>query len=287
MLMPNAFREILSDKKMFRTRVGNLLGLQVLRVALARAVPNRRRRARAQTDTSDVRSLLENGYCVIPGFLPHSQFQTVLAEYDAAMNSGLGGKKVIRDVHDYIRETVYITPENATAFPHTYAALHENKRLRELFLANEARAESSFAEGTFQVSYWRHYFDAQRNMSALESDHSNSDLHSDTFHTTSKAFLYLRATNDRNGAHKFAPRSHNLSTRRLWFEYVNSIGRQEESPRVMDDVLRRMGLTVIDLSYPENTLIVVNTFGFHGAGSFAPGQVRDVIYVQYRGHPFR
>ena len=279
--------EIFSPKKIFSTKIGNALGLQVCRVLLARVIANRRRRTYPWGSSKEEQALAEHGYAVIPEFLSQGDFQRVQQEYERAMGPIGTGRRVIRDTRGYIRESVYVSPQTASLFPHTYQFVYQNERLRTIFATSQACSNTSFDEGVFQAAFWRNYLDDEGSIDALESDHTNSELHADTFHTITKAFFYLEAADDGNGAHKYVPYSHLLCGRRLWFEYLNSIGPQEGSPRLTQEWLRRFGLPVVSLCYPPNTLIVVNTFGFHQAGSFARGRDRKVVYAQYRRDPFR
>jgi hypothetical protein len=277
-------RGVFSSEKLTRNPVANFLGLQVFRVALARFLSRRRRRRHTLVYDRHQESLISNGFCIIPGFLSPPEFGRLRKEFHAAFESETG-KKVIRDSKNYIRETVYVESSGAT--PEAYTSIHANSQLRELLRTPESIPVPMFPKGEFQVAFWRSYPDPERNVSAIQGTHTNSELHSDTFHTITKAFFYIEPVMQSNGAHRYAPHSHRLSFRRLWFEYCNSILQREGSPRVSERQRKFMNLAPLDFELPANTIIVENTFGFHGAGTIDPGQRRDLVYVQFRWPHFK
>ncbi len=209
-------RGVFSSEKLIRNRVANVLGLQVFRVALARFLSRHRRRMHTPVHDRYQESLISNGFCIIPDFLSPPEFARVREEFHATFESGTANKKVIRDSKNYIRETVYV--ESSAATPAAYKSIHANSRVRTLLLTPDSIPIPIFPKGEFQVAFWKSYPDPERSVSAIQASHTNSELHSDTFHTIAKAFFYVEPVTKSNGAHRYAPHSHRLSFRRLWFE---------------------------------------------------------------------
>lgn len=121
-----------------------------------------------------------------------------------------------------------------------------------------------------------------------------TQLHSDTFHPTAKAWLFLTDVGPYDGPFVYVPGSHRINRRRLvWLrrQSVESGARDclsvRGSLRVFRKALRRMG-------YPEprafavkkNTLIVADTSGFHARGESRHTSTRIEIWGYGRRNPF-
>lgn len=272
-----------SHQKLLPGMWKNLLGLQAFRVACARSI-SRRRLTEEMLHLPEEKALVRDGYCIILNFLPPDEFEKLRSEYKYTMNSTKNLKKVIKDSRGYIRETYYMD-NNKLTIPTAWTTIHQNSRLRRLLRVPEGVDEEDFVKGEFQVAFWRSYL-GETEIEAIQSDHTNVELHSDTFHTITKAFFYIEDTDKSNGAHRYVPGSHRLGLRRLIFEYLNSVFAHNGSPRVSERQLTWMGLEAKDLELPANTLIVENTFGFHGAGTIQPDACRELIYAQFRWPAF-
>jgi hypothetical protein len=119
--------------------------------------------------------------------------------------------------------------------------------------------------------------------------------HSDTFHSTAKAWLFLHPVAGDEGPFAFVPGSHQLSPARIAWERRQSIGAASHpdrlhargSFRATDDDLAEMGLGApIVATVPGNTLIVADTSGFHRRCASPQPTVRVEIYFSLRRNPF-
>jgi hypothetical protein len=121
-----------------------------------------------------------------------------------------------------------------------------------------------------------------------------TQLHSDTFHPTVKAWLFLTDVGPDDGPFVYVPGSHRINRRRLaWLRRqsmeAGSLDRLSArgSLRVTRKALRRMG-------YPEprafavkkNTLVVADTSGFHARGESRHASTRIEIWGYGRRNPF-
>lgn len=122
-----------------------------------------------------------------------------------------------------------------------------------------------------------------------------SDLHSDTFHATAKAWLFLNDVEEDDGPFCFVKGSHEISPQRLAWEKTisTSIDAVENkysrrgSMRVSTDQLAELG-------YPQptkmvvkaNTLVVANTQGFHARCASNKNTTRIEIHLSLRRNPF-
>ena len=120
-------------------------------------------------------------------------------------------------------------------------------------------------------------------------------LHSDTFQSTAKAWLYLEDVDVEDGPFVYVPGSHRMTPERLAWERAQSIDAAHAangihangSFRVTADALAAMGFPPPKpLPAKANTLIVADTRGFHARGKSAWPSVRPAIYATLRGNPF-
>ncbi len=121
------------------------------------------------------------------------------------------------------------------------------------------------------------------------------DFHSDTFHPTMKAWLFLDEVDAASGPFNYVPSSHWLSKARAGWEYEKSVAGRD-----LADTYARRGsfriapeeLTKLGFEEPKqfvvkaNTLVIADTFGFHRRGDAAPGTSRLAIYAYSRANPF-
>jgi hypothetical protein len=125
------------------------------------------------------------------------------------------------------------------------------------------------------------------------------DLHTDTFHPTVKAWLFLTDVEPDAMPFVYVPGSHLLTPQRLEWEREMSIAasrqpgaaaRQPDQQlirAISPSVLPELGLPPPRaISAPANTLIVADTFGFHARGASARPTTRVEIWALGRRNPF-
>ena len=97
-------------------------------------------------------------------------------------------------------------------------------------------------------------------------------FHSDTFHPTAKAWLFLRDVEEADGPFSFVPGSHRMTEGRLEWEYAQSVTATENrNPHHSGGSFRATKTELAAMGYPEavafpvraNTLVVADTHGFH------------------------
>ena len=120
-------------------------------------------------------------------------------------------------------------------------------------------------------------------------------MHSDTFHPTMKAWLFLQDVEEKHGPFTYVKGSHRLTMKRLKWEYARSV-----KARTIADGYSEKGsfradsndLDIMALPNPEGitvkagTLVIANTNGFHGRGQAEDGQSRLEIWAYSRHNPF-
>ena len=282
--------KILSNEKLIESKTSNRLGLQVGR-ALAARLALKIRRAQGLSPPNGVAQwadeLKAEGYCVVQNFLSPDVFDTVRAEFAGATSDEQAeGAKLYVDGYNLGMLAVPINSRTRDSYPATSEHLMGDRRWKEIFCAHEgARLEQFENLDRLEARFER--IKQHEGQPPPNKDFSTCILHADTFHTVTKAFFYLEATNERNGAFVFAPRSHRLNLRRLRFEYANSVGRFDRSPQPTDAELAEIGVEKRSICCPANTLMIVNPQGFHARGFVDPGFERHAIYWEFRSSPFR
>jgi hypothetical protein len=120
-------------------------------------------------------------------------------------------------------------------------------------------------------------------------------LHSDTFHPTAKAWMFLSDVGPEDGPFAYVPGSHRLTGERLAWEREQSLCARysadpmhgEGSFRVDEEGLAALGLPPpVRFAVPANTLIVADTSGFHARTASPEPTHRVEIYATLRRTPF-
>jgi hypothetical protein len=122
-----------------------------------------------------------------------------------------------------------------------------------------------------------------------------TNFHTDTFHSTTKAWYFLTDVAEDEGPFTYVPGSHRLTPERLEWEYRQSLTASTVkdrhhavgSFRVREDELARLGCRPpVKMAVPANTLVVADTHGFHARGPSARPTARPVIHAYIRRNPF-
>lgn len=140
-----------------------------------------------------------------------------------------------------------------------------------------------------------HYIQSIRNGVRAGAADPQKVLHSDTFHPTMKAWLFLEDVTAEQGPFTYVPGSHRLDLPRLRWEYRRSCvasglrdGYSEKgSFRVEEQELPALGLPPPQaFTVRANTLVVADTCGMHRRGDAVAGARRLEIWSYSRLNPF-
>ena len=121
------------------------------------------------------------------------------------------------------------------------------------------------------------------------------EIHSDTFHPSLKAWLFLTDVADDGRPLTYVPGSHILTPRRLAWEKEKSCTvvatgdrlSQRGSFRVSPEELPGLGLPApMRFAVPANTLVAVDTYGFHSRADADHPTLRVEIWAYARRNPF-
>jgi hypothetical protein len=267
------------DNPIIGSRWLNARGLHTWRMRNAdRLATSRRQRLAALISDEDRAAFDRDGYVLRRNFLPPAQFAALLQQvkaYRGMAREELQGDAVTRR----------IACDRATreAMP-ALSALQAQPAWRGLI-----RYAGSFdAEPLVYVqTILSHARPGDRDPQEV--------LHSDTFHATVKAWLFLSDVPADCMSFTYVPGSHQVTPQRLAWEKAQSLElsvrgdyrSRRGSLRILPEALPAIGLPPPkQLAVSANTLVVADTHGFHARGPSATPTQRVEIWAYGRRNPF-
>ena len=284
-LMPFWMAQVFSQEKFFARNpvIGNRWlnerGLHTARVAAAYRLSQARRRRLARLIPEDDRRRLDrDGFIVKRDFLPADIFEALVAQ---ARDLRAPAREMIEG--DTVTRHIALDPRVLDSMP---AARHllESPEYRNLI----SYAGSSSA---MPMVYLQTILSGAR---AGPPD-PQTDLHTDTFHPTVKAWLFLTDVAADAMPFVYVPGSHLLTPQRLDWERRMAIAASGGPPQnphklvraIAPETLAALGLPPPRaIAVPANTLVVADTFGFHARGPSARPTTRVEIWAMGRRNPF-
>lgn len=257
----------------------NKRGLHKKRVSLAASMAARRRSVLARSlSEEDRRSFDENGFFLTRNFLPDDVFKAMRDEvYRAPMDA-----REMRQGQTVTRMTP-IPPRVLASRPSLANAMRHPRAVAQLrYAASDGGQPLSFLQTVICES-------------SNTGEDPQTDVHADTFHSTSKAWLFLNDVGVDEGPFCYVPGSHRLTEQRLEWEYQCSLTASEDdrshhahgSFRVRPEELEQLGLPEpVRVAVPANTLVVADTFGFHARTPSSKPTTRVEIHWHMRRNPF-
>ena len=287
-----AARRVVTTDKIVRHRLLNALGCQVFRVAVAEALV-RRRRARWRDTLSDVeRALLRDGVATIENFTSPDVLQALLEEIERGEREFFT-KRPRPDKFGIVRQKIALF-KDPDRFPAATRAMLGSQQLLQLAKVGEGWSEhDDFTNHGADLRYERleQVVEPADVNPERDPEVSSGDMHADTFHYVTKAFLTLDDVTLENSPYTYAIGSHRLTLRRLVWEYRNSLRAEqyetdEYHNRAWDPDQHWLHMQPQPLQVKKNTLIVTNTFGFHRRGSMTKkGALRRMLRLDFRSNP--
>ena len=285
LLMPFWLAQVLTQEKFFArnpiigSRWLNERGLHTARVEVAHRLAARRRRRLGPLITAEDRETLDrDGFVVKRDFLPPDLFAD-LAEQIRALRTP--AREMIEG--DTVTRHIALDPPVLQRVP---AARH-------LLDMPAYRNLIGYAGSSAAVPMV--YIQTVLSGAVAGSPDPQRDLHTDTFHPTVKAWLFLTDATPDAMPFVYVPGSHRLSPQRLDWERRMSIRASERAGQpetrlvraISRDELNGLGLPEPEpIAAPANTLIVADTFGFHARGESARPTTRVEIWAFGRRNPF-
>jgi hypothetical protein len=256
----------------------NRRGLHAARLKVAHRLAWSRRRRLATAVPDEWRERFDrDGYVELRHFLPTDVFgrlQQALLTNQFETRQHQQGNTITR--------RVAVGPALLRRVPELRATL-EKPRLRALLAyVASTRAEPLFYVQTIVTGH------------AAGPPDPQLELHADTFHPSLKAWLFLTDVTDDQGPLTYVAGSHRLTPERLAWEQARSIDIEHSDPlsqrgslRIMPEELPALGLPQpTRFAVPANTLVVIDTCGFHARGSSDRPTMRAEIWAFARRTPF-
>jgi phytanoyl-CoA dioxygenase PhyH len=271
-------RRIFSSDKVVSSKALNVLGAQVFRTLVARIAYNLRRIIVPPAVAGEVAELRREGIVVWRDFLPRGQFERVRAEC-----ARLDGRRdlIERFTHGSTTLEVIELRNVSDGSLHAIGEFYDDPRLCGIFTAAEQRPLGSLAQYG-KLEYLTH------GEPGADMDPQTA-LHSDIFFNTHKAWLYLHDVRIEDGPLVYVRGSHRLTLPRLLFMYRDSWTRYaatDPSRRISPAEQRQLQVQETVVTCPANTLVVVNTSGYHRRFQGRPGATRYALHLSVRSNPF-
>lgn len=257
----------------------NQAGLHVARVSAADAASHwRRRRLAHLISAHDAQDFERDGYVIKSNFLSDDLFAWLC---DGLMSLQAPARAMIQG--DAVTRRIPLDAYARARLPRLRELLDDPRWLGLIRYAG--------ASALSPVTYVQTIFGRVRDGEADPQLH----LHSDTFHATVKAWLFLTDVAEDAGPFTYVPGSHRFTPeRRAWLHRKSVSAAQssdnetrEGSFRVEEAELTELGLPAPKrFAVPANTLIVADTMGFHARGPSARSSTRVEIWAYGRRNPF-
>ena len=285
LLMPFWLAQVFTQEKFFArnpiigSRWLNEHGLHAARVAVAwRLAEARRRRLAHLIAAEDRRQFDRDGFIVKPEFLPPEIFADLLAQVRAL-------RAPAREMAegDTITRHIALDP----------AVLARVPAARQLIGSPRFRALVSYAGSSAAAPMV--YIQTILSQAIGGPPDPQLDLHTDTFHPTVKAWLFLTDAAAGGMPFVYVPGSNRLTPQRLDWERRMSLEASRRPAQNQHRLVRALSPAALGelglpapqaISVPANTLLVADTFGFHARGASARPTSRVEIWAMGRRNPF-
>jgi hypothetical protein len=256
----------------------NRRGLHAARLKLAhRMAWWRRRRLAAAVPNAWREAFDRDGFVEVPDFLPADVFERLrksllTREFDSRQ----------QQQGDTVTRRIPIGPELLEQVPELKSLLASKSWRSLLAYVASTRSEPLYYVQTISMANLPGPPDPQL------------ELHADTFHPSLKAWLFLTDVTDDQGPLTYVAGSHRLTPKRIAWEQARSIAvkdsdrlSQRGSLRIDPGELGDLGLPQPRrFTVPANTLVVIDTCGFHARGRSDGPRVRAEIWAFARRSPF-
>ncbi|MGH7094144.1 MAG: phytanoyl-CoA dioxygenase family protein [Stellaceae bacterium] len=288
LLTPFWLAQVATQEKFFArnpiigSRRLNERGLHTARVQIAhRLATARRSRLAARLAPDDRQALDRDGFIVKRDFLPPAVFADLVAQI-----KGLRAPAREMVEGDTVTRHIALGPAVLQQVP-AARALIEMPAYRDLIFYAGAAAATPMVYIQTILSGAR---DGMRD--------PQTDLHTDTFHPTVKAWLFLNEVAPDAMPFVYVPGSHRLTPARLEWERRMSVaasrspgGAPQPEPRLVRAIspveIAELGLPSPQaITVPANTLVVADTYGFHARGASVQPTLRVEIWAFGRRNPF-
>ena len=267
------------DNPILGSSLLNRAGLHVNRLKLAHWLAWRRRRKLAADIPAAWREQFDrNGYVAVPDFLPREAFErlrSALLDHEWDCRTHQQGSTITRRVP--------VGPQLLERVP----------ELRTMLASSRWKGLLGYVASTRSQPLY--YLQTVIGGIPGTSADPQLEIHSDTFHPSLKAWLFLTDVAMDGRPLTYVAGSHVLTPQRLAWEKAKSSSvvatgdrlSQRGSFRVSAEELSLLGLPApTRFAVPANTLVAVDTYGFHSRADADRPTLRVEIWAYARRSPF-
>jgi hypothetical protein len=274
----NSVRRIFSDDKLIEGELLNRMGFQVMRTFVAHLTYSLRTVAPAQRDiAAKIDELKREGLVIWPDFLPSDHFEGVLAEFQRVAGSSRREFKVFQHGRNRL-ERFDIERMGESELPNIYRYFSDSRILRIIEAAEKQPLNKYYKLREMEI-LWQG--------PTTEPEDVQSDLHSDIFFHTHRAWLYLTDVNMESGPLAVVKRTHHLNMRQLYYIYRESVRPGPDgSRRITKRELEKLPFKETIVTCRRNTLVLANTCAYHRRLPGQPGRERHSLHTNWRANPF-
>ncbi|MEM6335521.1 MAG: phytanoyl-CoA dioxygenase family protein [Bacteroidota bacterium] len=262
----------------------NRMGMQVARAVTARTLFNLRPADVHAPHRGYIDQLRSDGVFAIPDFLPGDQFERLRAEAMSLLDQAVEHEGDESKIVVYNVGTNRIEFARINAYPQEeLPELHRFIRHEDVLALFTAAEKRPITEKSFTLSVVERLIQGPRDN---DSDRE-TNMHSDVFFDTHKAWLYLDDVEEDDGPFGYVKSSQRMSPKRLGYVYDHSLQKGvNPARRITQEELRRRKLTESVLTAKKNTLVMANTTGYHRRLPGVAGGRRHAIHLVVRANPF-
>ena len=268
-----------ADNPILGSRRLNAAGLHLQRKRVAHALARWRRSRLASALPAELREQFDrDGFIVLPDVLPHDDFRRLQS---TILNAAFDCRE--HQQGDTLTRRVAVGPALLARLPELAALLDSARWKAVMAYVASTRSTPLYYIQTIVAGA----VDGPRD--------PQLQLHADTFHPSLKAFLFLTDVADNGRPLTYVAGSHRLTPERAAWEHrrsttVMSHGdrlSQRGSLRVSLDELPALGLAPpTRFSVPANTLVAIDTSGFHARADADRPTLRVELWAYSRRTPF-
>lgn len=263
-----------TGSKVIHSRLLNRLGIQVLRAAVARGFYRAVQRPVSEDVAGPLATLRSEGVVAVPEFLEAEAFGLLCDEAHRIWSER--GHEARRHDHGGAMVEHLSILHNGMPLASHFGNYLRDKRVRELIEGAEKR----------RINWFRGLRALERVRYAEAAHDRESELHTDIFFHTHKAWLYLTDVEREDGPLGYVRGSHAMTPARLRYEYRESVGENRPSRRITAEEMSQRALNESVMTCKANTLVVANTCGYHRRLPGKPGRQRHALIMGFRFNPF-
>lgn len=267
------------DNPLLGSRRLNRAGLHRWRIRNAHKLAGRRRAKLAHFLPADLKGQFDrDGFIAIPNFLPDEIFGKLRSQL---LETALDSRE--HQQGDTVTRRVAVGPDLLETFPELAEMLNGQRWKGIMAYVASSRIEPLYYVQTIIGGCTEGPPDPQ------------IQLHSDTFHPSMKAWLFLTDVGPDDRPLTYVAGSHRLSDERAEWEYRKSIDvvtngdrlSQRGSFRITSKELAELGLPEpTHFAVRANTLVAADTCGFHARATSDRTTVRVELWAYARRSPF-